>query len=97
MKQALELRNAAVHGMARSANTGDLSQTMLGDAADPEALRWLRERVLREHDRLDFLIRNACPPALPLRLESNAIGRIGAYIDLAGLSHWRRSPNFCIC
>lgn len=83
LKQALELRGAAVYGMARSANTGDRSRTMAGDAADPEALRWLRERVLREHGRLDFLICNACPPALPLRLESNAVGRIGAYIDLA--------------
>ncbi len=59
------------------------SRTEMGDAADPEALRRLRERVLREHGRLDFLICNACPPVLPLRLEPNAAGRIGAYIDLA--------------
>jgi NAD(P)-dependent dehydrogenase (short-subunit alcohol dehydrogenase family) len=83
MKQALELRGAAVYAMARSANSGALSRTEVGDAADPEALRHLRERVLREHGRLDFLICNACPPPLPLRLEPNAVGRIGAYIDLA--------------
>ena len=83
MKQALELRGAAVYGMARSANAGELSRTEVGDAADPEALRRLRERVLREHGRLDFLICNACPPVLPLRLEANAVERIGAYIDLA--------------
>lgn len=83
MKQALELRGAAVYGMARSANAGELSRTEIGDAADPEALRRLRGRVLREHGRLDFLICNACPPVLPLRLEPNAVGRIGAYIDLA--------------
>lgn len=83
MKQALEMRGASVYGMARSANTGELSRTEVGDAADPVALRRLREWVLREHSRLDFLICNACPPVLPLRLEPNAAGRIGAYVDLA--------------
>jgi NAD(P)-dependent dehydrogenase (short-subunit alcohol dehydrogenase family)/acyl dehydratase len=83
MKQALELRGATVYGMARSANAGERSRTEVGDAADPEALRRLRERVLREHGRLDFLICNACPPVLPLRLEANAVERIGAYIHLA--------------
>jgi NAD(P)-dependent dehydrogenase (short-subunit alcohol dehydrogenase family)/acyl dehydratase len=83
MKQALELRGAAVYGMARSANNGQRSRTEVGDAADPKALGRLRERVSREQDRLDFLICNACPPVLPLRLEPNATGRIGAYIDLA--------------
>jgi NAD(P)-dependent dehydrogenase (short-subunit alcohol dehydrogenase family)/acyl dehydratase len=83
MRRALELRGAAVYGIARSANNGDPSRTEVGDAADPEALRRLRERVLREHGRLDFLICNACPPVLPLRLEPNAVGRIGAYIGLA--------------
>lgn len=83
IKQALELRGADVFGMARSANASEPSRTEVGDAADPDALRRLRERVLREQGRLDFLICNACPPALPLRLEPNASGRIGAYIELA--------------
>jgi NAD(P)-dependent dehydrogenase (short-subunit alcohol dehydrogenase family)/acyl dehydratase len=83
MKRALELRGAAVYGMARSEHSGELARTEVGDAADPEALLRLRQRVLREHDRLDFLICNACPPALPLRLEPNAARRIGAYIDQA--------------
>ena len=83
IEQALELRGADVYGMARSANTGERSRTEIGDVADPEALRRLRERILREHGRLDFLICNACPPVLPLRLEPNAVGRIGEYIDLA--------------
>jgi NAD(P)-dependent dehydrogenase (short-subunit alcohol dehydrogenase family) len=83
IKQALELRGAIVYGMARSANTDHVSRTEMGDAADPDALQRLRERVLRERDRLDFLICNACPPVLPLRLEPNATQRIGAYIDLA--------------
>ena len=83
VKRVLELRGATVYGMARSSNAGDSSRTEVGDAADPQALRRLRERVSREHGRLDFLISNASPPILPLRLEPDAAGRIGAYINLA--------------
>ena len=83
IKQALELRGAAVYGMARSARVGELSWTEVGDAVDSKALHRLRERVLTEHGRLDFLICNACPPVLPLRLETNAAGRIAEYINLA--------------
>jgi NAD(P)-dependent dehydrogenase (short-subunit alcohol dehydrogenase family)/acyl dehydratase len=83
MKRALELRGAIVYGIARSGNAGDLSQTEVGDAADPEALRRLRERASTEHGRLDFLICNACPPVLPLLLEPTSAARIGAYIDHA--------------
>jgi len=83
IKQALELRGAVVYGMARSANAGELPRTEMGDAANPEALRQLRARVLREQKVLDFLICNACPPALPMRLEPNAAGRIRAYLDIA--------------
>jgi NAD(P)-dependent dehydrogenase (short-subunit alcohol dehydrogenase family) len=83
MKRALELRGAAVYGLSRSVNAGDPSRTEVGDAADPDASRRLQERISSEHDRLDFLICNACPPVLPLRLEPNAAGRISAYINLA--------------
>jgi NAD(P)-dependent dehydrogenase (short-subunit alcohol dehydrogenase family) len=83
MKRVLEMRGAAVFGMARSTSAGDLLRTEVGDAADPEALRRLRERVFSEHGRLDFLICNASPPILPLRLEPNAAERIRAYINLA--------------
>jgi len=81
-KRALELRGAVVYGMARSAD-GDLSRTEVGDAADSEALQRLRERVLRAHGHLDFLICNASPPLLPLLLEPNVAGRIREYINLA--------------
>jgi NAD(P)-dependent dehydrogenase (short-subunit alcohol dehydrogenase family)/acyl dehydratase len=81
MKRAIELRGAVVYGLARSGDAGRLSE--MGDAADPEVLRQLRERVSREQGRLDFLVCNACPPILPLRLEPNAAERIGAYINLA--------------
>jgi NAD(P)-dependent dehydrogenase (short-subunit alcohol dehydrogenase family) len=83
MKRALNLRGAAVFGMARSGNADDLSRTEVGDAADTEALRRLRDRISREHGRLDFLICNAFPAVLPLRLEPNAAGRIEAYIQQA--------------
>ena len=83
LRRALELRGAVVYGIARSADAGDLARTEVGDAADAADLRRLRARLLRDRGRLDFLICNACPPILPLRLEPNAVGRIGAYINSA--------------
>jgi NAD(P)-dependent dehydrogenase (short-subunit alcohol dehydrogenase family) len=83
IERALELRGAIVYGMARSGNAGDLSRSEVGDAADPAALRRLRERICKEYGRLDFLICNACPPVLPLLLEPNSAERIGAYIGQA--------------
>jgi NAD(P)-dependent dehydrogenase (short-subunit alcohol dehydrogenase family)/acyl dehydratase len=81
--RALELRGATVFGMARSEKAGDPSRTEVGDAADPKALRRLRDRVMKEYGRVDFLICNACPPVLPLLIEPNAAGRIKEYIDEA--------------
>ena len=49
---------------------------------------------MREHGRLDFLICNACPPVLPLRLEPNATGRIGAISTWPYLSRSCRSAEF---
>jgi NAD(P)-dependent dehydrogenase (short-subunit alcohol dehydrogenase family)/acyl dehydratase len=83
IERALELRGATVFGMARSGISGDLPRTEVGDAADPAALRRLRDRVCKEYGRLDFLICNACPPVLPLYLEPNSMERIHAYIDHA--------------
>jgi NAD(P)-dependent dehydrogenase (short-subunit alcohol dehydrogenase family) len=77
------MRGAIVFGMARSGNAGDPSRIEVGDAANRHALQRLQERVYREHGRLDFLICNACPPVLPLRLEPNAAERIGAYVHHA--------------
>jgi NAD(P)-dependent dehydrogenase (short-subunit alcohol dehydrogenase family)/acyl dehydratase len=83
IQRALELRGAAVYGIQRSAGAGGLARTEVGDAADPETSRRLRERILKEHGRLDFLICNACPPLQPLRLEPNAAGRLRAYVNSA--------------
>ncbi len=83
MKHALELRGAIVYSLARSGVSSKTPRTEVGDASDPAVLRRLRERILKEQGRLDFLICNACPPILPLRLEENAAKRIEDYISKA--------------
>jgi NAD(P)-dependent dehydrogenase (short-subunit alcohol dehydrogenase family) len=80
MKRALQLRGANVYSLARS---GSGEQTEVGDASDPAVLERLRQRIVNEQGRLDFLICNACPPLMPLRLEVNATGRIAEHINLA--------------
>jgi len=82
-KRSLELRGATVYSLARSAAHEETSLIEVGDAEDMEALARLRDRVLREQGRLDFLVCNACPPILPLRMEANAAERIGEYIKSA--------------
>ncbi len=83
IKRALELRGAAVYSLSRSVISKEAPRTEVGDAADTEALQRLRGRIMEEQGHLDFLICNACPPVLPLRLELNAAERIGAYINSA--------------
>ena len=83
IRRALELRGVAVYGISRSDSRGEPSQIEQGDGADPEALRRLRDRICRERGRLDYLICNACPPILPLRLEPTSTDRVGAYIGRA--------------
>jgi NAD(P)-dependent dehydrogenase (short-subunit alcohol dehydrogenase family) len=85
IKRALELRGAVVYSLSRSATGGQTSRTEVGDAADAATLERLRERVWREQSRLDFLICNAFPAILPLRLEENGAERIAAYINRAML------------
>src|SRR5262249_457730 len=71
------------YSLARSAGGKPNPRAELGDATDPAASRRLRDRVIKEHGSLDFLVCNAFPPILPLRLEPSAAERIGAYINLA--------------
>lgn len=80
MRRALEMRGAAVYGIARSA-ASENARMEIGDAADHAALRRLRERVEHESGRLDFLVCNASPPIPSLRLEPNAAERIARYVD----------------
>jgi NAD(P)-dependent dehydrogenase (short-subunit alcohol dehydrogenase family) len=79
--RALEVRGAIVYGISRSECELDASQVERGDAADPEISTQLRERILRKHGRLDYLICNASPPLLPLTLERNGANRIAAFIQ----------------
>ncbi len=53
-----------------------------GNVLDPQSLRGIAGRFIILAF-LTVLICNASPPILPLRLEPNAAGRIGAYINLA--------------
>jgi NAD(P)-dependent dehydrogenase (short-subunit alcohol dehydrogenase family) len=54
-----------------------------GDAGDVAWCEQLAVRVSREFGRLDFLICNACPSLLPLRLEPRMVGRINSYVGNA--------------
>jgi NAD(P)-dependent dehydrogenase (short-subunit alcohol dehydrogenase family)/acyl dehydratase len=80
-RSALENNGAVVYSLSRSGPAGGLSE--VGDAANLVVLERLRQRIVAEHGRLDILVCNACPALLPLRLESNALGRIEDYIHRA--------------
>ena len=54
-----------------------------GDAADLAWCQELEARISHEFGRLDFLICNACPSILPLRLEPNMVRRINSYVGNA--------------
>ncbi|MDQ6673243.1 MAG: SDR family NAD(P)-dependent oxidoreductase [Chloroflexota bacterium] len=51
-----------------------------GDAADLEWCEEVRDRVKREHGHLDFLICNAAPALLPMRLHARTVGRVNDYV-----------------
>jgi NAD(P)-dependent dehydrogenase (short-subunit alcohol dehydrogenase family) len=57
--------------------------TFAGSAGDAAWLRTVRDSIQQEHGKLDFLICNAFPAINPLRMESNAIERIQAYVQQA--------------
>ncbi|MGH9689160.1 MAG: SDR family NAD(P)-dependent oxidoreductase [Candidatus Acidiferrales bacterium] len=66
------------------------SKTALGRVilarGDASELAWcdrLRAQVLADFGRLDFLVCNACPPLLPLRLEGSTVTRINSYFGEA--------------
>lgn len=80
--RALKSQGAAVVGIARGADTFS-NDVVVGDACSAEVLAGVRERVVREYGRLDFLVCNACPPVLPLRLELAALSRIDEYVSRA--------------
>jgi NAD(P)-dependent dehydrogenase (short-subunit alcohol dehydrogenase family) len=73
----LSLHGAETLSVARSAAGAEQ-----GDAADVEWLLSLR-RKMEQGGGLDFLLCNAFPPLLPLRLEPNAFRRISDYVSHA--------------
>lgn len=83
IKHALAVRSAEVYTIARSIADADSHRAIAGDAADLAAIMKLRERIVVEQGRLDFLVCNACPPIPSLRLEVNAVQRIEKYINEA--------------
>lgn len=51
-----------------------------GDASDLEGCRELHCAILRRYGRLDVLVCSACPPLLPLHLNTTTVTRINAYV-----------------
>src|SRR5215831_18855189 len=82
LRSTLMVRGASVYSLSRSALQPD-DLALQGDATDPESLKGLRERIVSKNGNLDFLICNASPPILPLRIELNAASRISGYIHEA--------------
>ncbi len=78
LEAALSARGAAVVSLSRSGRDGE--REVAGDAGDADAIERVRERVRATSGRLDFLVCNAFPPILNLRLEPNAAGRVADYI-----------------
>jgi NAD(P)-dependent dehydrogenase (short-subunit alcohol dehydrogenase family) len=82
--RALAAQGATVEGTSRSGESDSPDiRIHPGDAADAHALQELRDSIAATHGRLDFLVCNAFPPILPLRLEPNALPRIAGYIERA--------------
>jgi NAD(P)-dependent dehydrogenase (short-subunit alcohol dehydrogenase family) len=82
LRRVLQAQGAKVVGISRApeASSKDL---LSGDASDPAVLAKVREHIVSEYGHLDFLICNACPSILPLRLEPATLQRIDSYISRA--------------
>ncbi len=82
LRRLLEAQGAKVLGLSRGQHA--LADGVIsGDASDPSVLARARERITEEFGSLDFLICNACPSILPLRLEQTKVQRIDSYISSA--------------
>ncbi len=51
------------------------------DAADPAACETARERILKTHGRVDWLVCSAAPLPLAIRVEPEAFGRINEFVS----------------
>src|SRR5256885_8607418 len=74
-------RNKAKAEELKSLTNGSGRVALLqGDASN---LRWcekMKDIIIREQGKLDYLICNACPPLRPLRIEASAARRINDYV-----------------
>jgi NAD(P)-dependent dehydrogenase (short-subunit alcohol dehydrogenase family) len=52
-----------------------------GDAADHKWCNTIKEKIVREYGKLDFLFCNACPGLLPLWIDLDSIERINLFIN----------------
>jgi NAD(P)-dependent dehydrogenase (short-subunit alcohol dehydrogenase family) len=68
---------------SRSPGAQNGVNTFSGSAADAAWLQTVRDAIQKQHGKLDFLVCNAFPAINPLRMESNAIERIQAYLQQA--------------
>ena len=81
--RCLVAHGCAVVTTSRSPGNQNGVTTFSGSAADAAWLRTVRDAIQKQHGKLDFLICNAFPAINPLRMESNAIERIQAYLQQA--------------
>jgi NAD(P)-dependent dehydrogenase (short-subunit alcohol dehydrogenase family) len=82
LRRVLEAQGAQVLGLSRGRETSS-ENVISGDASDPSVLAAARTHILDRFGHLDFLICNACPSILPLRLEPAILPRIDSYISHA--------------
>jgi NAD(P)-dependent dehydrogenase (short-subunit alcohol dehydrogenase family) len=57
--------------------------TAAGNAGDAAWMQQLLEQITADYGRLDFLVCNAFPPIVSLRMEPNGLARIQAYVQQA--------------
>ena len=81
--RCLVSHGSIVFTTSRSSGVQNGVTTFSGSAVDAAWLKTVRDAIQKQHGKLDFLICNAFPAINPLRMESNAIARIQAYLQQA--------------
>ena len=81
--RCLVSHGCTVVSTSRSPGAQNGVTTFSGSAVDAAWLQTVRDAIQKQHGKLDFLVCNAFPAINPLRMESNAIERIQAYLQQA--------------
>jgi NAD(P)-dependent dehydrogenase (short-subunit alcohol dehydrogenase family) len=81
--RCLVSHGCTVIATSRSVGAQNGVTTFSGSAADAAWLQTVRDAIQKQDGKLDFLVCNAFPAINPLRMESNAIERIQAYLQQA--------------